>query len=74
MNRALKIALALGIWATGLLIYTLLLKVAIPILDGDFHVADDGVGSYISDQLFIPRQESESEEVPSGVAESSEYE
>jgi len=67
-----ELLLALGIWATGLLIYTVLLKVAIPILDGDFHVADDGVGSYISDQLYQPRQETE--ELAVAGAESSEYE
>ena len=54
-----ELALAIGIWATGLFVYTMLLKVALPILDGDFHVADDGVGSYVSDELFKPRQEVE---------------
>jgi hypothetical protein len=34
----------------------MLLRVAIPILNGDFHVADDGVGSYIGDQLFLVQQ------------------
>ena len=44
---------SMGIWATGLFIFTMLLRVAIPILNGDFHVADDGVGSYIGDQMFL---------------------
>jgi hypothetical protein len=49
----------MGIWATGLFIFTMLLRVAIPILNGDFHVADDGVGSYIGDQLFFVQQKTE---------------
>ena len=48
-----EMLLALGIWATGLFVFTMLLRVAIPILNGDFHVADDGVGSHIGDQLFF---------------------
>ena len=35
----------------------MLLRVAIPILNGDFHVADDGVGSYIGDQLFFVKKD-----------------
>ena len=57
-----ELLLAMGIWATGLFVYTMLLRVAIPILNGDFHVDDDGVGSYIGDQLFLVQQETE--EVP----------
>jgi hypothetical protein len=38
----------------------MLLRVAIPILNGDFHVADDGVGSYIGDQMFLVQQNQES--------------
>ncbi|MBW2476376.1 MAG: polysulfide reductase NrfD [Deltaproteobacteria bacterium] len=49
----IEMLLALGIWATGLFVFTMLLRVAIPILNGDFHVADDGVGSYIGDQMFF---------------------
>jgi hypothetical protein len=37
----------------------MLLRVAIPILNGDFHVSDDGVGSYIGDQLFLVQQKQE---------------
>jgi hypothetical protein len=46
----------MGIWATGLFVYTMLLRVAIPILNGDFHVANDGVGSYIGDEVFFAHQ------------------
>ncbi len=52
----IELLVSLGIWATGLFIFTMLLRVAIPILNGDFHVADNGVGSYIGDQLFLVRQ------------------
>ena len=58
-----ELLLAMGIWATGLFVYTMLLRVAIPILNGDFHVADDGVGSYIGDKLFLIQQE-EQENLP----------
>ena len=54
-----ELLLAMGIWATGLFVYTMLLRVAIPILNGDFHVADDGVGSFIGDQLFLAQQNEE---------------
>jgi Ni/Fe-hydrogenase subunit HybB-like protein len=57
-----EMLLSMGIWATGLFVFTMLLRVAIPIMNGDFHVADDGVGYYIGDQLFLVRQKSE--EVP----------
>jgi len=57
-----ELMLAMGIWATGLFVYTMLLRVAIPILNGDFHVADDGVSSYIGDDLFFVRQENGEEE------------
>jgi len=49
----IELLLSMGIWATGLFVFTMLLRVAIPILNGDFHVADDGVGYYIGDQLFF---------------------
>ena len=48
-----EMLLSMGIWASGLFVFTMLLRVAIPILNGDFHVADDGVGSHIGDQLFF---------------------
>ena len=54
-----ELLLAMGIWATGLFVFTMLLRVAIPIMNGDFHVADDGVGSYIGDQLFLVQQHPE---------------
>jgi len=52
----IEMLLSMGIWATGLFVFTMLLRVAIPIMNGDFHVADDGVGSYIGDQLFLVQQ------------------
>ncbi len=52
----IELLLAMGVWATGLFVFTMLLRVAIPIMNGDFHVADDGVGSYIGDQLFLVQQ------------------
>jgi Ni/Fe-hydrogenase subunit HybB-like protein len=55
----IELLLAMGIWATGLFVFTMLLRVAIPILNGDFHVADDGVGSFIGDQLFLVQQKHE---------------
>jgi Ni/Fe-hydrogenase subunit HybB-like protein len=61
-----ELLLSMGIWATGLFVFTMLLRVAIPILNGDFHVADDGVDSYIGDQLFLVQQETE--EVPKPVS------
>ena len=48
-----EMLLAIGIWATGLFVFTMLLRVAIPILNGDFHVADDGVGFHIGDNMFF---------------------
>jgi molybdopterin-containing oxidoreductase family membrane subunit len=51
-----EMLLSMGIWATGLFVFTMLLRVAIPIMNGDFHVADDGVGSFIGDQLFLVQQ------------------
>lgn len=52
----IEVLVSLGIWATGLFIFTVLLRVAIPILNGDFHVAEDGSGSYIGDHLFLVQQ------------------
>jgi molybdopterin-containing oxidoreductase family membrane subunit len=50
---------SMGIWATGLFVYTMLLRVAIPILNGDFHVGEDGVTPVIADRSFIvqPREQ-----------------
>jgi molybdopterin-containing oxidoreductase family membrane subunit len=50
-----EILVALGIWATGLFVYTLLLRVAVPILTGEFHVGKDGVKPVIHDTEFIRR-------------------
>ncbi len=67
----IELLLSIGIWATGLLVFTMLLRVAIPIMNGDFHVADDGVGSYIGDELFLVKQESG--EVPKTAGLENEY-
>ncbi|MSN25181.1 MAG: polysulfide reductase [Geobacter sp.] len=63
---SIELLLSMGIWATGLFVFTMLLRVAIPIMNGDFHVADDGVGSYIGDELFLVKQDSK-EEIETGV-------
>jgi molybdopterin-containing oxidoreductase family membrane subunit len=56
----IEILLTMGIWSTGMFVYTMLLRVAIPILNGDFHVSEDGVNCYIGDQLFlVPAQTEE---------------
>ena len=69
-----ELLIAMAIWATGLFVYTMLLRVAIPILNGDFHVAKDGVGSYIGDQLFLVQQAPEqSEESTHSETETSAY-
>ncbi len=52
----IEILLTIGIWATGFFVYTMLLRVAIPILNGDFHVGDDGVTPVIGDDRFIVRR------------------
>jgi len=52
----IEILLTIGIWATGLFVYTMLLRVAIPILNGDFHVGADGVTPIIGDDRFIVRR------------------
>ncbi|WP_305046485.1 sulfate reduction electron transfer complex DsrMKJOP subunit DsrP [Geoalkalibacter sp.] len=49
----IEVMVSLGIWAAGLFIFTLLLRIAIPILNGDFHIAADGRGSHIGDHLFL---------------------
>ncbi len=52
----LELLLSLGIWAAGLFVYTMLLRVAIPILNGDFHVGEDGVTPVIADERFFVRR------------------
>jgi len=52
----IEILVTIGIWATGLFVYTMLLRVAIPILNGDFHVGADGVMPVIDDDRFIVRR------------------
>ncbi|MGZ8472904.1 MAG: sulfate reduction electron transfer complex DsrMKJOP subunit DsrP [Candidatus Deferrimicrobiaceae bacterium] len=54
-----EMLVTLGIWATGLLVYTMLLRIAIPIMNGDFHVGEDGIHPYIGDQLFLVRSQEE---------------
>ena len=51
----IEILLTMGIWATGLFVYTLLLRVAVPILTGEFFVGDDGRTAVIVDTEFIRR-------------------
>ena len=50
-----EMLVTLGIWATGLLIFTMLLRIAIPIMNGDFHVGEDGIQPFIGDQMFLER-------------------
>ncbi|MDX1815199.1 MAG: hypothetical protein R3239_04490 [Thermodesulfobacteriota bacterium] len=57
-----EILVTLGIWATGLLVYTMLLRIAIPIMNGDFHVGEDGIHPYVGDQLFLVRSQDEEED------------
>lgn len=57
-----EILVSLGIWATGLLIFTMLLRIAVPIMNGDFHVSDDGIHPHIGDELFLVRRVEEVEE------------
>ncbi len=59
-----EILVTLGIWATGLLVYTMLLRIAIPIMNGDFHVGEDGIHPFIGDQLFLVRTSEEGREEP----------
>ncbi|TSA00804.1 MAG: polysulfide reductase [Deltaproteobacteria bacterium] len=51
----IELLLTMGIWATGLLVYTLLLRVAVPILTGEFFVGEDGRTAVIVDTEFIRR-------------------
>ena len=51
----IEILLTMGIWATGLFVYTLLLRVAVPILTGEFFVGEDGRTAVIVDTEFIRR-------------------
>jgi Ni/Fe-hydrogenase subunit HybB-like protein len=54
-----EILVTMGIWAAGLLVYTMLLRIAIPIMNGDFHVGEDGIHPHIGDELFLVRRVSE---------------
>lgn len=51
----IELLLTMGIWATGLFVYTLLLRVAVPILTGEFFVGEDGRTAVIVDTEFIRR-------------------
>ena len=64
-----EILVALGIWATGLLVYTMLLRIAIPIMNGDFHVSEDGINPHIGDDLFLVRKRFVGEEEPDLLAQ-----
>ena len=52
-----EVLVTVGIWATGLLVYTMLLRIAIPIMNGDFHVGEDGVHPHIGDEMFLVRSQ-----------------
>ncbi len=54
-----EILVTMGIWAVGLLVYTMLLRIAIPIMNGDFHVGEDGIHPHIGDELFLVRRVAE---------------
>jgi Ni/Fe-hydrogenase subunit HybB-like protein len=54
-----EILVTMGIWAAGLLVYTMLLRIAIPIMNGDFHVGEDGIHPHIGDELFLVRRVAE---------------
>ncbi|OGP32784.1 MAG: polysulfide reductase [Deltaproteobacteria bacterium GWC2_65_14] len=56
-----EMLVTIGIWATGLLVYTMLLRIAIPIMNGDFHVSEDGVNPHIGDDLFLVRSREEAD-------------
>lgn len=51
----IELLVSLGIWAVGLLVYTLLLRVAVPILTGEFFVGEDGMKAVVVDTEFIRR-------------------
>lgn len=57
-----ELLVSMGIWATGLLIYTMLLRIAVPIMNGAFHVGEDGVQPYIGDEEFLFRRAKVTEE------------
>jgi Ni/Fe-hydrogenase subunit HybB-like protein len=59
-----EMLVTLGVWATGLLVYTMLLRIAIPIMNGDFHVSDDGIHPHIGDDLFLVRTKASEVEEP----------
>ena len=64
-----EMLVTLGIWATGLLVYTMLLRIAIPIMNGDFHVSEDGIHPHIGDELFLVRTQDEMEDEPDLLAQ-----
>jgi len=51
-----EMLVTIGIWAAGLLVFTMLLRIAVPIMNGDFHVGEDGINPFIGDQLFLVRK------------------
>jgi len=58
----IEILVTIGIWAAGLFVFTILLRIAVPIMNGDFHVGEDGINPYIGDQLFLVRKKKVAEE------------
>lgn len=52
----IELLVTMGIWATGLFVYTMLLRIAIPIMNKEFYVGDDGVRPFIGDQQFLFRR------------------
>jgi molybdopterin-containing oxidoreductase family membrane subunit len=60
----IELLVTMGIWATGLFVYTMLLRIAVPIMNGDFYVGEDGVHPFIGDQRFLVRRAAMYEEEP----------
>jgi molybdopterin-containing oxidoreductase family membrane subunit len=52
----IELLVTVGIWATGLFVYTMLLRIAIPIMNREFYVGEDGVHPFIGDQQFLFRR------------------
>src|SRR5512145_2212913 len=52
----IELLVTMGIWATGLFVYTMLLRIAIPIMNREFYVGEEGVNPFIGDQQFLFRR------------------
>src|SRR5512134_2403080 len=57
-----EILVTIGIWAAGLFVFTMLLRIAVPIMNGDFHVGEDGINPHVGDQVFLVRKKKVAEE------------